>query len=63
MDYNLTASQPEMLRVHIAARRLGRSPRTIRRFIQNGDLPAQRLGQRPWVVLSTDIEHFRKGRG
>jgi excisionase family DNA binding protein len=64
MTYNLAASQPpEMLRVHIVARRLGCSRRTIRRLILNGELPAQRLGQRPWVVLRTDIDRFRKGRG
>jgi excisionase family DNA binding protein len=63
MTYNLAASQPpEMLRVHVVARRLGCSPRTIRRLILNGKLAAQRLGQRPWVVLSTDIEHFRSRR-
>lgn len=63
MYLDLDASQAEMLRVHIAARRLGCSTRTIRRLIQNGELPAQRYGRRPWLVLSTDLEYLRRRKG
>jgi excisionase family DNA binding protein len=59
MTCDFPGSQPEMLRVHIVARRLGRSDRTIRRLIQHGELPAQRLGQRAWGVLSIDVDNLR----
>ena len=43
-----------------AARRLGRSERTIRRLIQQGKLHAQRLGRRRWLVAIADIEILRR---
>ena len=48
------------LLVHTAADRIGRSPRTIRRFIQLGKLPATRKGQRTWEILPEDLDRFRK---
>ena len=53
---------PEVLHVHIAARRLGCSPRTVRRLIQLRTLPAQRLGRRRWGLLVTDVEILRTRR-
>jgi excisionase family DNA binding protein len=49
------------VRVHIAARKLGYSPRSIRRFIKEGRLPAERVGVRIWLLLESDIESFRAG--
>jgi len=53
---------PEVIRVHIAAHRIGCSARTVRRFIQHGKLPAKRIGQRSWAVLKTDVDMFRTRR-
>lgn len=36
--------------VHIAARRLRCSRRTVRRWIKQGILPASRIGRRAWAV-------------
>ncbi len=52
----------EAIRVHIAAKRIGRSPRTIRRYIERGILPAVRLGQRRWLIHSADIDWVRNRR-
>jgi excisionase family DNA binding protein len=40
---------PELISVHRAAKRLGFSDGTVRRFVLNGDLPGVRLGNR-WYV-------------
>ena len=48
----------EGILVHHAARRLKRSERTVRRLIQQGKLPARRLGLRCWVIAIPDIEHL-----
>jgi excisionase family DNA binding protein len=53
---------PEAIRVHTAAKRIGRSPRTIRRYIEQGILPAMRLGQRIWLIHPADIEWIRNRR-
>lgn len=63
MSYNLAASPSEMLRVHIVARLLGYSRRSVRRFIETGELPAQRFGQRAWLVMRADVEQLRHRRG
>jgi excisionase family DNA binding protein len=52
----------EAVRVHVAAKRIGRSPRTIRRYIEQGILPAVRLGQRAWLIHSIDVEWIRNRR-
>jgi hypothetical protein len=45
----------KLLRVNVVARRLCRSERTIRRLIQIGKLPAQRINGRAWGVRVVDI--------
>ena len=50
---------PLAIRVHIAAKRIGCSTRTVRRYIERGILPAQRIGQRSWSVLVADVEWVR----
>ena len=47
-----------VLRVHTVAYWLGCSRRTVRRLIQNGELPAQREGLRAWGILRSDVEAF-----
>jgi excisionase family DNA binding protein len=44
--------------VHHAARRINRSDRTVRRFIQQGKLPARRVGLRRWVIAVADIDYL-----
>lgn len=56
------SAMPEAIRVHIAAKRIGCSPRTIRRYIELGKLPAQRIGQRSWLVIADDVEWIRGRR-
>jgi excisionase family DNA binding protein len=58
-NFNI-ASPSKPLLVHIAADRIGRSPRTVRRFIQSGKLPATRRGQRSWIISPEDIDRFLK---
>jgi excisionase family DNA binding protein len=63
--YSICSGPPAIrrVRVHIAARKLGYSPRSIRRFIQEGRLPAERVGARIWLLLESDIDLFRAGLG
>jgi excisionase family DNA binding protein len=60
-------SQPadRLLRVHTAARMLGCSPRTVRRRIQNHEIPATRTGCRAaWVIRARDLyRRMDYGRG
>ena len=51
-----------VVRVHIAARRIGRSPRTIRRWIQLGVLPARKVGLRRWAIFAADLEWVAERR-
>jgi len=46
--------------VHHAARRIGRSERTVRRLIQQGKLPAHRIGRRSWAILPVDLDRVIK---
>ena len=41
---------PEKVSVHIAARIIKRSSRSVRRYIQENELPAVRVGKRAYVV-------------
>jgi excisionase family DNA binding protein len=49
--------------VHIAARRIGCSGRTVRRYIQQGKLRAERDGRRAWVVFPGDVDSLCNERG
>lgn len=40
----------DIVLVHIAAKLMGCSPRTIRRKIQSGELPATRVNERAWGI-------------
>jgi len=53
---------PEKIFVHHAARIIGCSPRTIRRFIQLGILPAERAGKRSWLVPRSAVDRIRRAR-
>ena len=52
----------EAIRVHVAAKRIGRSPRTIRRYIEQGILRAVRHGQRAWLIPIVDVEGISNRR-
>lgn len=41
--------------VHIAARCIERSPRSVRRYIKEGTLTAVRRGKRAWLVRRSDL--------
>lgn len=45
-----TANANHLIRVHTLATLSGRSPRTVRRRIQKLEIPAVRIGRRPWGV-------------
>jgi len=50
------AGMPDrILRVHTVATLLGRSRRTIRRHIQNHEIPAVRVGRRAWGIRASDL--------
>lgn len=53
----------EWLLVHIAARRIECSPRSVRRYIQQGTLGAQRKGRRSWLVRNSDVIRLIRRRG
>ena len=57
MDTCFVAGMGEIL-VRNAARRIKRSERTVRRFIQQGKLPARRIGLRRWVIAVADIDYL-----
>lgn len=48
--------------VHIAARLIDCSPRSVRRYIQKGSLTSQRVGRRAWLVLRSDVERLARRR-
>lgn len=45
-----------LIRVNCAADRIGCSHRTVRRWIREGKLRAQRVGRRAWGVYWVDVE-------
>jgi len=49
--------------VHIAARQIDCSPRSVRRYIQQGLLTSRKRGRRAWVVLRSDVERLARRRG
>jgi excisionase family DNA binding protein len=51
-----------MLTVPEVARRAGRNPETIRRWIREGKLPARKIGTQH-VIDETDLESFLGGPG
>jgi excisionase family DNA binding protein len=53
------SSSDRTILVHVAARKIGCSPRTIRRYIQKGILRAWRVGRRSWLVMLSDVERLR----
>ncbi len=52
----------ELLTVAEAARECRRNPETVRRWIWEGKLPAQKLG-RQLFILETDLRAFTSGPG
>lgn len=48
------------LLVHHVARRLGVSPRTVRYWAKNGQLPARKIGPKIWTFRVEDVEAFGK---
>ena len=55
--------EDRVLRVHTAAKLLGYSERTIRRLIQNHEIPAFRIGRRPWGIRFSDLMKNQLQRG
>jgi excisionase family DNA binding protein len=51
-----------VLRVHIAARELGCSTRTVIRMIQRGEICAIRIGRRAWGIRACDLYGCGRGR-
>jgi excisionase family DNA binding protein len=50
-----TESEERILRVHTVAKLSGYSERTIRRRIQNHEIPASRIGRRAWGIRFSDL--------
>lgn len=48
----------EVIQVHIAARFMRVSARTVTRMIRRGELPAERQGPRKWAIRRSDLERF-----
>ncbi|CAN5521606.1 hypothetical protein BH20ACT18_BH20ACT18_04690 [soil metagenome] len=49
-----------MLTVPEAARRVARNPETIRRWIREGKLPAERIGTQ-WIIEEDDLDVVMNG--
>ena len=56
-------STDRILRVHIVAKLLGYSRRTVRRRIKANKIPAIRIGRRPWGVRVSDLMRFTSNHG
>lgn len=52
------STSERILFVHHVARRIKRSPRTVRRLIQQGRLSAQRQGRRCWRISVSEVDRF-----
>jgi len=52
-----------VLRVHTAAKLSGYSERTIRRRIQNREIPATRIGRRAWGIRLSDLSRDHEQDG
>jgi excisionase family DNA binding protein len=52
-----------IVRVHIAARILGCSARTVRRRIENHKIPAERIGRRAWGIRTSVLNRRPHGNG
>ena len=48
-----------LIHVHSAAKRIGCSRRTVRRWIEQGKLHAFRPGRRSWMLSIRDVEEAR----
>jgi hypothetical protein len=57
------APKPDKIYVHIAAKLIPCSDRTLRRYIANSILSAEREGKRRWLVLRAEVERLRRERG
>ncbi len=49
-----------MLTVPEAARRVARNPETVRRWIREGKLPAERIGTQ-WIIEDEDLDAIMNG--
>jgi len=49
-----------LLRINVAAKRLGRSDRWVRELVRRGDLAAVRLGERQTRIPESAVETFRE---
>jgi len=58
--FSLADEANKLLPVHIAARHLRRSARTVTRLINKGRLPARRINRRSWGVRVSDVDQLRK---
>ena len=57
---NEVGAAERLLPVHIVARHLRCSGRTVRRYIATGRLPAERINRRAWGIRITDVTDLRK---
>lgn len=55
--------EDRVLRVHTVAKLSGYSERTIRRRIQNHEIPASRIGRRAWGVRAADLKRDHETQG
>jgi excisionase family DNA binding protein len=57
-SYTHSLSPDRLLPVGCVARHHKIPPRTLRRWITQGWLPAQRVGLRSWGIRAADLERF-----
>jgi excisionase family DNA binding protein len=63
MSLETRTTADRIVRVHIAARILGCSERTVRRWIENQKIPAERIGRRAWGIRTSILNRRPHGNG
>lgn len=63
MALSIGASADRVLRVHVFAKYLSCSSRTVRRLIQNHEIDAVRIGRRAWGIRFSELNRIRRGKG
>ena len=62
MSYLQSENEKEWMTVREAGLRLGMSPTSIRRLIEDGTIRSKNVAERKTMVAVTDIESLEKGR-
>jgi len=57
----MTTTQPDLLRVRLAALECGVSRQTLKRRLRDGRLVGVRVGPKLWLISRAEVEAFKSG--